>query len=179
MPSTGRGPKRLTNGWQFNSLVSLNSGQPFTVYNGSDTSGTDENIQRVDQIGNPLAGVSRHFQRASATSSAGEPWINPAAFISPPDGAFGTMRRNQLFGPNFMDVDVSVFKNTPITEHVNVQLRVEMFNIFNRVNLAPPDNTLGDAAFGQLYDTIGDYEGAPGIGPGEPFNIQLGGKITF
>lgn len=53
-----------------------------------------------------------------------------------------------------------------------------MFNIFNRMNPAPPNNTLG-SGFGELYDIIGDNYGAPGIGPGEPFNIQLGGKITF
>ncbi len=179
LPDSGHGPKRLTNGWQFNSLINLNTGQPFTIYNGSDTTGTDENAQRVNMIGNPFAGVSHHFQRATATNGgAGEPWINPAAFVSPPNGTFGTMRRNQLFGPNFSDVDLSVFKNTPLTERFNFQLRVEMFNIFNRINLAPPNNTLG-SGFGQLYDTIGDNYGAPGIGPGEPFNIQLGGKITF
>ena len=179
LPNSSHGPKLLSNGWTFNSLVNLNSGQPFTIYNGSDTTGTDENIQRVNQIGNPFAGVSHHFQAATATSSATEQWINPAAFESPANGTLGTMRRNQLFGPNYMDVDFSVFKNTPITERLNVQLRVEMFNIFNRKNLALPDNTLGDDSFGQLYDTIGDNYGAPGIGPGEPFNIQLGGKITF
>lgn len=159
LPDGGYGPKRLTNGWQINSLVSLNTGQPFTVYNASDTSGTDENAQRVNQIGNPFAGVSHHFQRATANASAGEQWINPAAFVSPPSGTFGTMRRNQFFGPHFSDVDLSVFKNTAITERLNVQLRVEMFNIFNRVNLAPPNNTLG-SGFGQLYDTIGDSYGA-------------------
>ena len=179
LPNSSHGPKLLSNGWTVNSLVNLNSGQPFTIYNSSDTTGTDENIQRVNQIGNPFAGVSHHFQAATATSSATEQWINPAAFVSPPNGTLGTMRRNQLFGPNYMDVDVSVFKNTPITERINIQLRAEMFNIFNRKNLALPDNTLGDDSFGQLYDTIGDNYGAPGIGPGEPFNIQLGGKITF
>jgi hypothetical protein len=55
---------------------------------------------------------------------------------------------------------------------------VEMFNIFNRLNLAPPSGYLF-GGFGQSTDTIGDYNGAPGIGPGEPFNMQLALKLVF
>ena len=69
-------------------------------------------------------------------------------------------------------------KNTKITERIGTQLRIEMFNLFNRTNLAPPSNTLG-SGFGISADTIGDYNGAPGIGPGEAFNMQLALKIIF
>jgi len=55
---------------------------------------------------------------------------------------------------------------------------VELYNLFNRTNLAPPSGGLG-SGFGITADTIGDYNGAPGIGPGEAFNVQLGLKITF
>ena len=179
LPSTTRGPKLLTNGWQINSLINLHSGQPFTVYNSEDTSGTDENAQRVNLIGNPFAGVSHTFTKASATNGgATEQWVNPAAFAEPAAGTLGTMQRNALRGPGYSDVDLSFFKTTPITERVKVQIRIEMFNLFNRNNFAPPVNTLG-GGFGTLNDTIGDYFGAPGIGPGEPFNMQLGGKVVF
>ena len=53
-----------------------------------------------------------------------------------------------------------------------------MYNLFFRINLAPPSGGLG-GGFGKSSDTIGDYHGAPGIGPGEPFNIQLALKIIF
>ena len=69
-------------------------------------------------------------------------------------------------------------KNTKITERVNTQFRIEMFNLFNRINLAPPSGTVG-SGLGITADTIGDYNGAPGIGPGEAFNIQLALKIIF
>jgi hypothetical protein len=75
-------------------------------------------------------------------------------------------------------VDFSVVKNTPITERVKAQFRIEMFNLFNRPNLAPPSNYRG-GGFGQSADTIGDWYGAPGIGPGEPFNTQLAIKFIF
>jgi len=88
-----------------------------------------------------------------------------------------------------------VIKNTKITERVNAQFRMEFFNLFNRKNLAPPSGgcgTVGDATsplqsaractgsgVGVTADTIGDFNGAPGIGPGEAFNLQLGLKIIF
>ena len=66
------------------------------------------------------------------------------------------------------DVDVSLFKNTTIHESIRTQFRAEIFNLFNRTNLAPPAGYIG-GGFGQSSDTIGDYSGSPGIGPGEPF----------
>ena len=53
---------------------------------------------------------------------------------------------------------------------------MEIFNLLNRVNLAPVSNYLG-GGFGESMTTIGAYNGAPGIGTVEPFNIQLALKI--
>jgi hypothetical protein len=82
-------------------------------------------------------------------------------------------------GPGFADVDFSVFKNTPITERVKTQFRVEMFNLFNRRNYPVPNGNLSSGSFGRISDTIGDFNGATGIGAGEPFNVQLALKIVF
>jgi hypothetical protein len=162
----------LTNGWTLSSLLSFHTGQPFTVFSSSDTTGTGEGVQRADQIGDPFAGVSHAF------SASGVTWVNPAAFTNPAPGTFGTSPRNGYYGPGFASVDFSVVKNTKITERINTQLRIEMYNLFNRINLAPPSGGLG-GGFGKSSDTIGDYNGAPGIGPGEPFNMQLALKIIF
>jgi hypothetical protein len=165
--------KLLRNGWQLTSLLSFHTGQPFNVTTSTDNTGTDEGVQRPDLVGNPYAGVSHSFNKA------GVQWINPAAFAQPADGTFGNLPRNFLYGPGFSDVDLSVIKNTKITERINAQFRVEMYNLFNHKNLAPPSGGFGSGGFGVTADTIGDYNGAPGIGPGEAFNIQLGLKITF
>lgn len=160
--------KGLTKGWQVNSLMNFHGGQPFNVLSDSDTTGTDEYTQRSNLTGNPYAGFHQSKPNAS--------WLNPAAFTDPAAGNFGTLRRNQFYGPSYSDVDLSVFKNTTIKEKVTVQFRAEMFNLFNRANFAPPDTKSNDFV---LYDTIGDYNGAPGIGAGEPFNTQLVLKILF
>jgi hypothetical protein len=161
--------KALTNGWQVNGLLSFHGGQPFTVYASGDISGTDEGNDRAVQIAPAHTG----YQGQSTTAN----WIDLSAFVDAAPGTFGTTRRNAFYAPGFSDVDFSVFKNTKVTEHVTVQLRAELFNLFNRNNFAPPSASVGGSS--QLFDTIGDYNGAPGIGAGEAFNAQLGGKIIF
>jgi len=179
VPGSSHGPSWLSNGWQVNSLVTFHSGQPFTVYTGNDTSGTGEGEDRVDIVPgvSPYAGASKSIVNGLVQ------WVTPGAFTNPSSPSFGDMRRNQLTAPGYGDVDLSVFKNTKfsIGEHpINTQFRVEMFNLFNRANLAPPDGSIGDgAAFGTIGSTIGYYNGAPGIGPGEPFNTQFALKIIF
>jgi len=171
--------KHLTNGWQLNSLIAFHSGQPYTVYTGDDTSGTGEGEDRVNLVPNvsPYKGASKSIVAGQAQ------WITSGAFVESSTPSFGTMRRNQLTAPAYGAVDFSVFKNNRFTlfDHsFNAQFRVEMFNLFNRANLAPPDNYLGDgAAFGTVTQTIGFYNCAPGIGPGEPFNTQFALKLIF
>ena len=178
-----RGPSLLTHGWQLNSVVTLKGGQPINLFTGTDTSGTNQYTQRPDQIASPFAGVSHKVQNVDGSRFV--QWFNPNSFVDPAAGTWGNFRRNSFYGPGFADADLSIFKNTPITERVNAQFRVEMFNLTNRLNLASPGPTqLGNAytdssSFGQVGSTIGAGNYAPGIGPGEPFNTQLALKIIF
>ncbi len=167
--------KPLTNGWQVNTLATFHGGNPFSVLSTTDNSGTSDNVQRADLTGvDPYAGFRK--------DKPGAEWINPAAFTQPAAGTFGDSRRNQFYGPGFSDVDLSVFKNTHITERINTQFQVSMFNVFNRYNYGSPaglnPNTATPTSL-TLTTTIGNYNGAPGIGAGEPFNTQLGLKIIF
>ena len=177
VPGSSWGPKILTHGWQLSTLMSFHSGQPFNP-SGPGPSGTQ--LPGLDVIADPFAGVSHKFSAANG----GEQWINPAAFCVPgaagcsgPTNPIGDLARNKYYGPGFADVDFSVIKNIPITERFKIQLRAEMFNLFNRINLASGAGSVG--ANGVVSDTIGDFNGAPGLGPGEPFNMQLAAKIIF
>jgi outer membrane receptor protein involved in Fe transport len=155
----------LTNGWQANGLINLHGGQPFEVSANSDVSGTNEGLDRAVQIAPTKVGANGEKPNAV--------WLDRSAFTTATPGTFGTVRRNQFYAPGYSDVDFSVFKNTKVFERLTVQLRAEMFNLFNRNNFSAPNGS------GILNDTIGDANGAPGIGAGEPFNAQLGGKIIF
>lgn len=155
---------RVVNGWQVSSLWILHGGQPFNITGNSNRPG-------YNITGDPFAGVSHTFSAANG----GEQWVNPLVFT--PVAGLGNLSRNKFYGPSFKDVDLSVFKNIPITERVRIQLRAEIYNMFNRINLASGAGSVGGG--GKVTDTIGDFNGAPGLGPGEPFNMQLVAKIIF
>ena len=176
LPNTARGPRLLTSGWELNGAVNVHDGQPFNIINASDNSGAADRFQRPNLVGNAL--TSSHAFVPTATSRYVQ-WINPAAFAQPAKGTAGNLHRNTFYAPGYADTDISVFKNTHITERVNAQLRVEMFNVGNRINLAAPSGSFGSGSFGRSTDTIGDSNGAPGIGPGEPYNTQIALKILF
>ncbi|PYU46426.1 MAG: hypothetical protein DMG54_03350 [Acidobacteria bacterium] len=137
LPSRSTGPQWLLQGWQVSGLLSFHTGQPFTVFTETDNSGTNELVQRVNQVGDPFAGVSHKMVTANGTNFV--QWVNSAAFALPALGTFGTMGRNQLYGPGFKDVDFSVLKDFRISEQFNLQFRTEIFNLFNWANLAPPN----------------------------------------
>jgi hypothetical protein len=176
VPGSSHGPKLLTHGWQISSLMSFHGGQPFNFDAGTQRPG-------LDLIANPFSGVSHSFSK-NLGGSPGEQWVNPAAFCVPgavgctgPTDPNGDLGRNAFQGPGFADVDLSVIKNIAITERAKLQLRAEMFNLFNHKNLATGAGSVGGD--GTVRDTIGDFNGAPGLGPGEPFNLQLAAKIIF
>ncbi len=175
------------NGWELTSLLNFHTGNP-----------NDQTRLGLDVIGDPFKGVDHTFSAANG----GEQWWNPAAFAVPTGGALcpltgtgfcGNLARNKFYAPGYADVDFSVFKNIPITERLKIQLRAEMYNLFNRINLSQGIGALGiscgtstpgapcntSAGFGLATSTAGTFFGAPGIGPGEPFNMQLVAKIIF
>jgi hypothetical protein len=190
--------KWFVNDWELSSIWNFHSGQP-----------SDEFLLGLDQIGDPFHAVSHRFQPAIG----GTQWWNPAAFAVPAPGSAtcpltgtgfcGTLQRNRFRGPGYGTVDLSIIKNIPIRERFKVQLRAELYNLFNRVNLSQGIGALGSscgapiqsspslpptlanrtcttsAGFGLASDTAGDFFGAPGIGPGEAFNTQLVVKIIF
>ena len=169
----------LTKGWQVNSLMTFKSGSPFSVYSAEDTSGTNDGNQRANLV--PNVNPSQGFRKGGV----GKDWLNPDAFVPiTPAGTWGTTSRNQFTGPGFGDVDLSVFKNTHIWERVTTQFRVEMFNLFNKTNYAPPLGGNYNPSYTytnslSLFTTIGNFNGAPGIGAGEPYNTQFALKIIF
>ena len=174
LPVVSELPKRLSQGWELNSALSLHGGQPFSVVANSDELGNGDSADRAMVTGvSPFAGVSHTITNGVAT------WFNPAAFSEPNPGQVSNQRRNQYFNPGFSDVDFSLIKDTKITEKVTFQLRAEMFNIFNRINLAPVGAPQTSAGGNAITSTIGAFFGAPAIGPGEPFNAQFAGKILF
>ena len=89
-------------------------------------------------------------------------YFNTAAFAPQPLGTIGNTQRNSMIGPNFRHVDLSLFKDFPVKERVNLQFRAEAFNISNTANFYIPNNnsgnqSFGNAAFGTITNTDPNY----------------------
>ncbi len=125
---------RVTKGWQLNSLFTFHGGTQLNIVAGTNRSGTGENRDRVDVIGDSFSGFS-----SSIPGSLAIQYITRAAFANPAPGTFGGIGRNALYGPGFGSVDFSVFKKTALTEKIFAEFRVEAFNLFNRTNYANPN----------------------------------------
>jgi hypothetical protein len=178
------GPDRLVRGWQLNSIVTAQSGRPVPIVNSNDTSGADASVfptpSNFHQRPNLIPGVNPiNSNWESAPDTIG--YLNGAAFSQPAFGTFGDLGRNVIYGPHFWNVDFAVSKNTPLAEHVNLQLRAEFFNIFNHPNFALPNFFVvpGSPAQGLITQTPDQAQTNPGLGGGGPRVIQLGAKVTF
>jgi hypothetical protein len=99
-----------------------------------------------------------------------------------PTTTFGNLRRNALFGPHYIDTDLSVVKKILTAEGFTFSIGANAYNAFNNVNFANPNSTLGSGNFGVITTTV-----APPTSPYGSFQgaavtqrvLQVHGKITF
>jgi hypothetical protein len=96
-------------------------------------------------------------------------------FILPNLGQEGNETPNQFRNPGYADTDFTIKKLTQIRESLNFELRLDIFNIFNRVNLAQSNSGLSGALDTNLPD--GGFGQVSGTNP--PRNMQVGAKINF
>jgi hypothetical protein len=192
----------LGKGWEISTIFTAISGRPFTpILGGNDTSGQglignsirpewDGSPVRYDTR-NPDAYVQETYTQPTQPDRCGRLNFdsngNPIGglpltpFYRPCDGTAGNMRRNQLIGPGLAQWDMTLMKNTKISERLNVELRWEVFNVLNRGNFYYlPNNSLSQSAgFGQIKETSDVAAGNPVIAQGGPRNMNLSLKFTF
>ena len=77
-------------------------------------------------------------------------FFDTSKFTANAVGTFGNSGRDNLRGPRFFNTDLSVVKNTKVTERVSLQFRAEFFNVFNNVNFRPPTTNAASAQFGRI-----------------------------
>jgi Carboxypeptidase regulatory-like domain/TonB dependent receptor-like, beta-barrel len=149
----------LLGNWQANYILQARSGQPFNLIvtgdlanlRGSAPSGPNNylrpNLLADPFVPGPVAAnpdpncqrtISQGGRAADATRTIAS-WINPCAF-GIPVGSFGNLGRNVFRGPAVFNMDFSMFKSIPVREGMNLQLRIEAFNVFNIQNWDVPAN---------------------------------------
>jgi len=168
LPALRGAPSAIGKGWEFGGILTLQTGQPFSVLTGEGLSGTGLGNDRPNLVGDPNSGphtVQRFF--------------NTSAFVLNAPLTFGDAGRNIVTGPNYRDLDFSIIKNTRIGDKVNTQFRAEFFNIFNHPAFALPSNILAAPNFGALYQTPDAAQNDVGLGSGGPRLIQFALKVSF
>jgi hypothetical protein len=138
----------IVGGWQCNIIVSGRSGYPFTVVDGNNGS------RRANQVGDPFANVpAGRFMNAAAFAGPTGPCPGPNCVVNAAGTQiqFGTLPRNSFKGPSFVRTDLSVFKNTALTERLKMQIGFEFFNLFNQATYTVPNNNFRDGgSFGRF-----------------------------
>jgi hypothetical protein len=175
VPSLGNGV--LLNGWQVNGIATFQSGQPFTPILGFDPSLSSSLNVRPNYV--PGAITSKDGQLYLNRNLPVDPVSKVPIALIPKAGEFGTLGRNTFTGPGYTNVDVSLIKDTRLSEGLRMQIRGELFNVFNTTNLALPLRTLTDPYFGLSRKTQDVAGGVPGIGGGGPRVVQLAVKLIY
>ncbi len=121
--------------WQLAPIVGFHTGSFFTITSAVDSAGNGIGGQRPNQVLPDPYCVHRSFSC----------WLNGNAFKAPssstvPNGTFGNMGVNDLAGPNYFDVDLSLSRRFQLKERQYFEIRAEAFNIQNRVNFLNPSN---------------------------------------
>jgi hypothetical protein len=213
LPKMSGGHQRLKNGWGINSVVTLQSGQPFQMNYlfEADYSGSGEGVDRPDVVGptvyhpsNPLNYIDLSSFAIPCTVNVAVPTGSPSDCV-PGTRHFGNEGRTSLNGPTYKQWDFAIYKNTAVTERLNIQFRADFFNILNHPNFANPflpafiadpcslgpglctsGGTFGIrgnrevATGGYPITATGDVGvGNPFLGGGGPRGIQLGVKFIF
>jgi hypothetical protein len=166
--------KAALGGWQINTITVWQSGKPFSIVNGgTGIDGTYSN--RATPFNN--GGSDRPNQTGSAKGPKTlTQWFNTAAFTPQPLGTVGTAQRNDLTGPRFRHIDMSLFKDFTVTERYVVQFRAEAFDITNTPNYYVNNNggnsstQLGNSAFGTVAQVDPNYV---------PRELQFALKLKF
>jgi len=161
-------PKRLTGGWQLLSIISAQSGFPFTVNSpyGTAQFGTDTYLgyqpTRPNLVQQPTlntAGGPQFFSDAATSDgqTLGQQFFG-TPLVTLPGGtvlqtAPGNLGRNTFRTGSFSNFDFSVLKDTKLTENTMLQFRAEFFNIFNQHAFNVPPPVLSDPGFGIATET--------------------------
>jgi hypothetical protein len=156
--------KAVVSGWQMNSVITLQTGQPFTValpteFDNSNTGFTILGFgagDRPNVVGN-----------ARLADPDPQMWFNTAAFALPPFGSFGDAGRNLLAGPSLRNMNLSLLKDTKLGDKATLQFRAELFNVLNTPNFEQPSIFLGTPGFGRVLSARDGRE------------IQFGLKLLF
>lgn len=159
----------VVGGWKLSVIPTFRGGFPLTLSSNDDHSGTNSFQNRPNCIAPPHV----LHKQPIGNGFYGYRWFDPKSYQEPADGYFGNCSVSSVYGPGEQNIDGSVAKVFPITEHQNVEFRTEFINAFNHTILDAPSNGGIDISNpdGGTIGQINKSEGAR--------NIQFALKYNF
>lgn len=156
---TAHPARHLIGGWSLGGLMTLQTGEPFTV-------GTQVNNTFQFSAGGQRANVLRDPNLPNRGKSL-ERWFDTSAFAQPAQFQFGNQGVNTLRADGTVNIDLSILRNFALSESKKFQVRGEFFNATNHPNFGGPGATLNGPGFGIVA----------GASPGR--RIQMGARFVF
>jgi hypothetical protein len=163
----------LLGGWQLSGIGTARTGLPLNVTLSRSASALPDGInggQRPDVV----PGQSLYPTNQTPTL-----WLNPFAFTTPANGAWGNAGRNIVNGPGIWQADVSLEKRFPVRERVALSVRADVFNVFNRAQIGNPNVKWTDPTQGTTFGAITTPYTTSAIGTGTPRQMQFMLRLSF
>ncbi|MBI3262547.1 MAG: TonB-dependent receptor, partial [Acidobacteria bacterium] len=149
----------ILGGWQTSGILIARSGLPFGVHVEANTTQS-------------LGGRLRANRVCDGTLPAGartiDRWFDTSCFVAPPLFTFGNSPRNALRAPALVNFDAMLARKFPAARTIDLELRIEAFNLFNRPRFGLPVAAVDDRRFGSISTTAGENR-----------TFQLGAKLYF
>jgi Carboxypeptidase regulatory-like domain len=146
-------PGKIVEGWRLTGLNAIQTGFPVLLQDSSNRSLTCDLFQsyyscpdRPDLVSVPVI----LDPRTAVFNGKNDYWFNPASFTHNAIGTLGNVGRGYLRGPGYWNTDFSIQKDTAITERMKIQLRLEVYNVFNHTNFANPNGNVNSGNFGRI-----------------------------
>jgi hypothetical protein len=168
----------LTRDWSVESVIVARSGFPFNLFVfGKSPDLNGHALTRPDRIGGQPLWIS-------SSSAPGGKIVNPNAFSIPGEVRQGSESRNDIPGFGLAQVDLSASRRFRVTQRVNLEFRVDAFNLLNHPNFANPDGFFfGPDDTSELQSPSMLNRGLGGLNPlfqeGGPRSLQLSLKLKF
>ena len=142
----------LAGGWVASAVITLQSGFPIGVSQSNSTSNLLGNGQRPNLTGADPATSGALADRLASADHSSAAWINGTAFSLAPAGTWGNAPRllDSVRTPPIINTDLSFAKNVNVGQRRQAQVKIEIFNLFNRPQLAGINTTFGNSNFGQI-----------------------------
>lgn len=136
--------------WQMNGILTFHTGVPFTL--------RSNGCQGVWNACRPDLVPGKNPQNEPAGGRNPDHWFDTSAVAPPAALTGGNLGLQTQTAPPARNVDLSLFKDFPITERFRVQFRAESFNLANTPQFGTPDNNRQNANFGKVTSTASGSE---------------------